>query len=69
MSKLNLNIRYTNRNKNTDLTVGVNYETSEKRNDQSPKGLLGLVIDYFPLAVNLLVAIVPVITDALSQMT
>ncbi|KAA1302552.1 hypothetical protein [Escherichia coli] len=69
MSKLNLNIRYTNRKENTELTVGVNCEISEKQNDQSPKGMLGLVIDYFPLAVNVLVAIVPVITDTLSQMT
>ncbi|EIO4604487.1 hypothetical protein LQM14_003790 [Vibrio parahaemolyticus] len=69
MSKLDLNIRYTNRKENTELTVGVNYENSEKRNDQSPKGLRGLVVDYFPLAVNVLVTvIVPVITDALSHM-
>lgn len=69
MSKLNLNIRYTNRKENTELTVGVNYEKSEKQNDQSPKGLRGLVVDYFPLAVNVLVTIiVPIITDALSHM-
>lgn len=70
MSKLNVNIRYTNPKENTELTVGVNYEKSEKQNDQSPKGLRGLVVDYFPLAVNVLVTtIVPLITDALSQMT
>ena len=70
MSKLDLNIRYTNRKENTELTVGVNYEKTEKQNDQSPKGLRGLVVDYFPLAVNvLLTIIVPVITDALFHMT
>lgn len=69
MSKLDLNIRYTKQKENTELTVGVNYEKSEKQNDQSPEGQRGFVRNYFPLAVNFLLAIiVPVITDALSNM-
>lgn len=67
MSKLNLDIRYTNSKKDTELTVGVNYESSEAQNDQSPRNKIGLVLDYLPLAINLILGCVPIFLDAVSQ--
>ena len=68
MSKLNLHIRYTNPNENTELTVGVNYESSEAQSDQSPRNKIGLVLDYLPLAINLLMSCIPIFLDTVSQM-
>ncbi|WP_318470769.1 hypothetical protein [Photobacterium leiognathi] len=68
MAKINLRIRYTNQKKNTELDVAANYESSEQQNDQSPKDMIGLVIDYLPLAVIELIANVPVILDTVSNM-
>ncbi|CAK2855917.1 conserved hypothetical protein [Vibrio crassostreae] len=68
MSKLNLDIRYTNSKKDTELTVGVNYESSEAQNDQSPRSKIGLVLDYLPLAINLLLGCVPIFLDTVSQL-
>ncbi|WP_221076133.1 hypothetical protein [Agarivorans aestuarii] len=68
MSKLDLNIRYTSQKESTELTVEANYESTEKQNDQSPRSVVGLVLDYLPLAVNLIVMTVPVISDALTHL-
>lgn len=68
MNKLNLNISYANKKNNTELNVEANYESSEQQNDQSPKGMLGLVLGYLPLAVNLLHGIVPILLSTISKM-
>lgn len=68
MRKFNIRARYTNQTKNTELDVEVNFESSDKRSDQSPKDLVRLVLDYVPLAVNLL-GLVPIVLDTLSSMT
>ena len=67
MFKFNFNIRYTNKTENTELDVGVNFENSEQQNDQSPKGALGLILDYVPLAVTLF-DVVPILLDTMSSM-
>lgn len=67
MSKLDLNIRYTTQKENTEFMVEVNYEKPEKQDDQSPRGLLGLVRDCCSLAVRML-EIVSVLADALSDL-
>ena len=53
MYKLNLYIHYTKQTENTEIKIKVNIEPSDKQNDQSQKGMLGLVLDYLPLAVRL----------------
>lgn len=67
MSKFNLHISYSNQKENTELNVEANYESSEEQNDQSPRGRLGLILDYLPLAVNIL-GMVPIILDTFSYM-
>lgn len=62
-------IRYTNKLKNTELEIEANYESSEQQNDQSPRGLLGLVLDYTPLAVIAWNDIGPILLDTLSNLT
>jgi hypothetical protein len=66
---LKFNMHYTSKNENTELVIGVNYESSEQQNDLSPKGWLGLVLDYLPLAVNLFAGIAPLLLDVLSNIT
>jgi preprotein translocase subunit SecY len=68
MFKLNLYISYSNQKENTEINVEANYESSEEQNDQSPKGRLGLILDYLPLAVNMS-GIIPIILDTFSYMT
>ncbi|WP_154139707.1 hypothetical protein [Photobacterium damselae] len=68
MAKINFRIRYTNQKKNTELDVAANYESSEQQSDQSPKDIIGLVIDYLPLAVIGLLDNIPVILDTVSNM-
>lgn len=60
-------MRYTNKTENTELVVGANCESSEQQDDQSPKGTLGLILDYAPLAV-ILIDIVPILLDTMSNM-
>jgi len=62
-------MRYTSKSENTEFEIGVNYESSEKQNDQSPKGWIGLVLDYLPLAVNLFLGVTPYILDVLSNIS
>lgn len=66
MIKFNFNIHYTNKTENTELLVGANFESSEQQNDQSSKGMLGLILDCAPLVVKLF-SYVPVFLDTISQ--
>ena len=62
MLNFNLNMRYTNKTENTEIVVGVNFEFSEQQDDQSPKRMLGLILDYISLAV-MLFEIVPILLE------
>ncbi|MCW3171418.1 hypothetical protein [Shewanella subflava] len=62
-----IDISYTRKTENTELVVKANYESSEKQDDQSPKGWKGLVLDYLPLAVNLFTGIASFFLDVLSK--
>jgi hypothetical protein len=66
MLNFNLNMRYTNKTENTEIVVGVNFEFSEQQDDQSPKRMLGLILDYISLAV-MLFEIVPILLDTVSS--
>lgn len=59
-------MRYTNKTENTEIVVGVNFEFSEQQDDQSPKRMLGLILDYISLAV-MLFEIVPILLDTVSS--
>lgn len=67
MLKFNFNISYTNKTENTELDVGANFESSEQQDDQSPKRMLGLILDYTSLAV-MLFDLVPILLDTMSSM-
>lgn len=53
MLKFTLNIFYASKNENTQFNVKVNFESSATQNDQSQRGILGLVLDYVPFVIIL----------------
>ncbi|GIU12508.1 hypothetical protein [Shewanella sp. MBTL60-007] len=50
---------YAKTRENTDLAVEINSEDSESQNNQSPRGWLGLVKDYLPLAISVAGLVLP----------
>jgi len=54
MGKFFLNIRHTNKRIGTELDVVIRTDTTEQQDNQSPKGLAGLVVGCTSLVISVI---------------